>query len=443
MRPVRWIAALALVAFATAPVVASADDMSDADMREQMQVMQQRMKRMEDKLRDAERRAPAAPAAANDCFFCTIEFEGWISASYMWNTEGFSDHVNGQDLGGFNAGVVPAYPFRPDHNSFSVDQVWMGMERAISADQRAGFRLDFVFGKTADLLNGAGPFPGTEDGFSGSAEDFHMYQAYIQYLAPLGEGVEFKFGKFATLIGAEVVQSPQNYNVTRSNLYNLFQPITHTGIMATASFWEGGTTSLGLSNETRSFPSRDIDLNNNKAILWQVGHQFNDTLFASFNGAFGDADSGAGFDAPSGDKETILDVVVTWDPTDKFSGYFNFDYLKNDAGNTTEGFGFATAGRYSLTEKLGLAGRAEWLQLGADGINDDDMQLFGLTGTLDYLLTQNLMVRGEVRWDQRTGGDIGNLFFESGGATRGVPGGGQEVSKQNQVVIGAEVIYTF
>ncbi|MBW2373183.1 MAG: hypothetical protein JRF70_11660, partial [Deltaproteobacteria bacterium] len=87
MRSVRWIAALVLVAFATTPVVASADDMSDADMREQMQIMQQRMKRMEDKLRDAERRAPAA-APASDCFFCSIEFEGWISASYIWNTRG-------------------------------------------------------------------------------------------------------------------------------------------------------------------------------------------------------------------------------------------------------------------------------------------------------------------------------------------------------------------
>ncbi len=438
MRFVRWIAALVVVAFATMPVVSSADDMSDADMREQMQIMQQRMKRMEDKLRDAERRAPAAPAAADDCFFCTIEFEGWISASYMWNSEGFDDHVNGQDLGGFNNGAVPSYPFKPDHNSFAVDQVWLGMERPISAEQRAGFRLDFVFGKTGDLLS-----DGAQDGLSGSSNDFHLYQAYIQYLAPLGEGVEFKFGKFSTLIGAEVVQAPQNYNITRSNLYNLFQPITNTGILATASLWEGGTTSFGLVNETRSFTSRDIDLNNNKAIVWQVGHQLNDAIFASFNGTFGDADSGAGFDSPSGDKETILDVVVTWDPNDKFSSYFNFDYLKNDAANTTEGVGFAAAGRYALTEKMGLAGRAEWLQLGSDGFDNDDLQLFGLTGTVDYLLTGNLMVRGEVRWDQRTGGDIGNIYFESGGATRGVPGGGQEVTKQNQVVVGAEVIYTF
>ena len=60
MRAVRLIAALAMVVFATTPVVATADELSDADMREQMQIMQQRMKRMEDKLRDAERRAPAA-----------------------------------------------------------------------------------------------------------------------------------------------------------------------------------------------------------------------------------------------------------------------------------------------------------------------------------------------------------------------------------------------
>jgi len=443
MRSVRWIAALVLVAFATTPVVASADDMSDADMREQMQIMQQRMKRMEDKLRDAERRAPAA-APASDCFFCSIEFEGWISASYMWNTEGF-DGINGQDLGGFNVGGGPTfpttvYPFRPDHNSFSVDQVWLGMERPVSADQRAGFRLDFVFGKTADILNGG------SDGFSGSQNDFHMYQAYIQYLAPIGEGVEFKFGKFATLIGAEVVQSPSNYNITRSNLFQLFQPITHTGIMATASLWEGGTTSFGLVNETRSFPSRDIDINNNKALTWQVGHQINDMLFASFNGAWGDADSGSGFDTPSGDKEVIIDFVLNYDPNEKFSSYVNLDYLKNEGGTpltprgATEGWGIATAGRYALTDKLGVSGRFEYTGLEFDS---NDVNLLGLTGTVDYLLTGNLMVRGEVRYDQTLGGDITQVFFQSGGATRGVPGGGQEATANNQVTLGAEVIYTF
>lgn len=441
MRSVRWIAALVLVAFATTPVVARADDMSDADMREQMQIMQQRMKRMEDKLRDAERRAPAA-APASDCFFCSIEFEGWIAASYMWNTRGF-DGIEGQDLGGMNSGrgFGPLAPFHGDHNSFSVDQVWMGMERPVSADQRAGFRLDFLVGKTGELAAGG------NDGFSGGSTDFHLFQAYIQYLAPIGEGVEFKFGKFATLIGAEVTQATGNFNITRGNLFNLFQPITNTGILATASFWEGGTTSVGFVNETRSFTSRDVDLNNDKAFVWQVGHQFTDTMFASFNGTTGDSDSGRGIDTASGDQETILDFVLTWDPTEKLSTWANVDWLKSECNNCgpgqtsgdINGWGIAAAGRYALTDRLGLSSRVEYADL--DGVASEEFNVFGLTGTVDYLLTTNLTVRGEVRWDRSTGGQ--DEFLKSNNATRGVPGSGQTESATDQVLIGAEVIYTF
>lgn len=427
MRAVRWIAALAMVGFLAVPFVATADDMSDEDMQEQMRIMQQRMRRMEDQLRDAKRMAPAK-AAPSDCFFCSIEFEGWIAASYFYNTRGSTD----QDLGGFNAGGAPAYPFHPDHNSFSVDQIWLGMERPIDENQRAGFRLDFSFGKTGDILNGI------NDGASGSQNDFHIYQAYIQYLAPIGNGVELKFGKFGTLIGAEVAQTTANYNITRANLYNLFQPITHTGILATTSLWEGGSTSFGVVNETRAFTSRDIDFDNDKAMLWQVAHQVNDTLWASFNGTWGGADSGAGFDAPDGDQELILDWVITWDPTEDFSSYLNIDYLKNDAAGTTEGWGVASAGRYSLTEKMGVSGRIEYLDL---DFNQTDLQLFGLTGTLDYLLTSNLMVRGEVRYDQTFGGDLDQIFFSSGSPMRGI--GNQQLTETNQVTVGAEVVYTF
>jgi hypothetical protein len=420
-----------MVVFTAMPFVATADEISDEDMREQMRLMQQRMRRMEDQLADAKRMAPAK--APSDCFFCSIEFEGWIAASYFYNTRGSND----TDLGGFNSGAAPVYPFHPDHNSFSVDQIWLGMERPVNENQRAGFRLDFAFGKVGDILNGV------NDGASGSQNDFHIYQAYISYLAPLGEGVEFKFGKFGTLIGAEVAQTTANYNITRSNLYNLFQPITHTGILATTSLWEGGTTSFGVVNETRAFTSRDIDLDNDKAMTWQVGHQINDATFISFNGAWGGGKSGspAGFATPDGEKELIIDIVATWDPTEKFSSYVNFDFIDNEAAGAPEGWGLATAGRYAFTDRMGVAGRIEYADL--EFGSNNDLNLFGLTGTLDYLLTTNLMLRGEVRYDQTFGGDIDDAFFSSGGATRRTPGGGQQLTETNQVTVGAEVVYTF
>ena len=53
----------------------------------------------------------------------------------------------------------------------------------------------------------------------------------MQYLAPIGDGVTFKVGKFATPIGNEVAQTVYNWNITRGNVYNLLEPIDHIGII--------------------------------------------------------------------------------------------------------------------------------------------------------------------------------------------------------------------
>ena len=72
-----------------------------------------------------------------DCFFCSLEVSGHVAANYFYNFE----NADGRDNGGINAGGVPAYPFTPDSNSFTLDQVWIGIERPVSEDERAGFRV--------------------------------------------------------------------------------------------------------------------------------------------------------------------------------------------------------------------------------------------------------------------------------------------------------------
>ena len=53
---------------------------------------------------------------------------------------------------------------------------------------RAGFRADIAFGKTASVL---GNSQGTaDDGLSLDETDLEVYQAYVQYLAPIAEEAE-------------------------------------------------------------------------------------------------------------------------------------------------------------------------------------------------------------------------------------------------------------
>lgn len=450
----RWTAALtALAMLAVAPSLAVAADEVEA----QLQQMQQRLQQMEDRLQatseeldDANTRADEqaqmieragllearGDSSGLSGFLSSLELGGWVAASYFYNF----DDPDGEDLSGANVGGVPAYPFHPDANSFSLDQLWFEIERPATEDHRGGFRADIVYGKTAGILSG--DF-GSGDGFSGN--DLELYQGYVQYLAPIGEGVHLKFGKFATVIGAEVAQSPYNFNITRGNVYNLFQPITHTGILGSTDIAEGVSLSLGFVNETRSFPAADIDLNKNKAGLWSVAWS-GDNMGASFNGAYGSADSGAGTNTPAGDKELILDLIFNWDPTDDISTYVNADYIDTEnstfsgSAGDTDGWGIAWGTRVALTETTGIALRTEYADLSTDptsGGSDIDLEIFGATVTVDHKLTDHLLARAEARYDNVRSSDGTSFdFYDS-------VGGSMVMDEGDQVTAGVEVIYSF
>jgi hypothetical protein len=428
-----------LVAAALALLCTGAAQAASSDeVQVQLQAMQDRMNQMEDQLQATTDQLSAANQRIESqqvvisrveedtratsglaSFLDTLEIGGWMSASYFYN---FND-PDGVLLPGSNTGGF-AYPFRPDANSFSLDQFWLELERPVNEENRAGFRADIVYGKTSGLTSGnAGA-----DGFSGN--DFDLYQGYIQYLAPMGEGVEFKFGKFATTIGAEVAQAPQNFNITRGHVYNLFQPITHTGILASTNVG-GADVSLGFVNETRSFPAADIDLNKDKAVIWSVGSG-NEVISWSFNGTYGASDSGQGGNTPAGDRETILDLILTYSPSDQFTTYVNADYIDSENSwfdGEFDGYGISWGSRYAFTERTGGALRLEYVDLDFD--QGGDFEVWGITTTVDHALTEQLMLRGEVRYDNVADG--GDPFVDED-----MPFG-----EDDQITAGVEVIYSF
>jgi hypothetical protein len=456
------------------PVASSADD-----VQEQLRQMQDRMTQMEDRLQattdqldDANDRVerqqelidrsglaelrPGTSGLAS--FLDTLEIGGWVAGSYFYNF----NEPNGESLAGANAGATGfAYPFHPDANSFSVDQLWFELERPVDESNRAGFRADITFGKTASVL---GSSQGTaSDGLSLDETDLEVYQAYVQYLAPIAEGVTFKFGKFGTTIGTEVAPTIYNWNITRGNVYNLFEPITHVGIIANMPFAEYFDVSLGYVNEDVS--DVDIDLNRNKGVLWRLGFT-QETFSLAFNGVWGSTNSALGTTIVGGsafgegalesDKEHIFNLIFTWDPLETFSMWINADYRTVEIeqvdslealfpGDSVDGWGVAVAGRAALTERLGLALRGEYVddqdsfftRLGTSGFANpgDATKIFSVTSTLDYSLTEKLLVRGELRYDvadvQGTNDDAVYQDDEAG------------EFEDDQMVAGVEVVYKF
>ena len=87
-----------------------------------------------------------------------------------------------------------------------------------------GFRTDINFGKAADL-NAA-----FEPASDGKEIYKHVEQAYVSLLT--GK-VQWDAGKFVTPMVAEVIESQDNWNYTRSILFGYAIPFYHVGLRGT------------------------------------------------------------------------------------------------------------------------------------------------------------------------------------------------------------------
>jgi hypothetical protein len=215
--------------------------------------------------------------------------------------------------------------------------------------------------------------------------------------------------------------------------------VTHTGVSFSSAVTDEISVIFGVVNEVYSdtFTSSD----NDKAYYGQFsygGDAFgvkvgvitgNDSASAS-----GGGDTCSGADC----AVTVVDVVLTADPTDDISLWANLDYVNNSGDDyfaNGQAFGIAFAGRFALTDKTGVASRIEYVTKDEDFIGSgatDDVNIFSLTGTVDHSLTDNLVVRGEIRWDHSF--EDSSLAFSPAQATP---------NDEDQVILMAEIYYAF
>ncbi len=468
-----------LVASAVAALAFPQLAMADQNIEEQLRLMNERMSQLEDQLQATkdelddsrgtiERQQELIEKAdigegegksGLDDFFTKIEIGGWVATSWFYNFNNPRDtnsFANAGTFAGIGAGVgtAPAfYPYHPDHNTFQLDQFWIEMEKPVTEESRAGFRVDMVYGKTAGLLNGALLDYITND----SASEFNLFQAYVQYLIPWG-GITLKAGKFATIVGAEVPQTVYNFNITRGNLFNLLQPVTHYGILLegdVGSFnWKIGAVNDGNCNEViGNCSGTDPDFNDAKSLIASAGYS-GETFSVATSIIWGVDDDGIDPDGiqqtgDSGFGETgLVDLLLTWDPTERISTWLNFNYKWvpdslsrnfgfNDGGDA---WGIAMAARLGLTETIGFAVRGEFLMdsNAVIGFAEGDSEVSGITGTLDWTITDGLVAKAEIRWDSVTisdGRDESVFINNNKGATR--------FTRSDQLVGGVELTYQF
>lgn len=277
--------------------------------------------------------------------------------------------------------------FDTDANTLNLDLFELVLEKD-APEGGVGFRLVLDYGDVAESIGSSG--------LGSTSDEFDLQQAYVSLNAPLGiSGLSLNIGKFATLLGYEVIQSKDNFNTSRSFLFGYAIPFTHTGILASYVLNDTLDFNLGVVNGWDNVK----DNNDAKTVLGRVGITPYEDLSIGITGIYG-----AEQDNSNGNKRGVVDVVATWEATDKLTLGLNYDYGYEEDG-ISEGqsaiwWGKAVYAHYQLMDKWALAARVELFDDEDGARTGTAQQLWEITMTNDYNLYDNLLLRLEYRHDE-------------------------------------------
>lgn len=449
------------VAVATSTILVASVAAADP-VQEQLRLMEQRMAEMEDRLEATSENLKTAEAtvekqqavlteaglaegadgarSAVGTFLQQVDVSGLVAASYNHRLLGDGDS---------NLSIGDSFRHR-NADSFSLDQLWLALDKPVNDESRGGFHTDLLYGESARAMRnsvvGQPLSGGTPDGSSG--DDFYLFSAYVSYLAPIGNGVRFDLGKRDTLMGIERIKTNVNYNITQGRVFGLI-PITNTGLLAQTNLTDQVSIAAGVFNDV--YADTSIDDSRRKAYFSQIAYKGDMFGFKVDSMVGKNSSSGLqnelGGDC-SGDSEcqtVVLDSVATAQLSDDFEAWFQFVWQRHfgDAlvreGDT---HAFATAGRFHVTEDTSFAGRLEYLRaennhniaIGGD-LDGGYSEVVTATFTGAHALTDDLMLRAEIRYDENLTKNVGPFAIDNQTGDLG--------SRNHQLLGIAELYYEF
>jgi hypothetical protein len=270
-----------------------------------------------------------------------------------------------------------------------------------------GYGLVVTAGIDSQKLHAIGIFRDEDDAFPfRNTRKYDLQEAYVAGRIPVGNGLTLKAGKWVTLLGYEVIESPNNLNFSRSFLFTFAIPLTHVGALATYPV----TDWLGVS--AGPVLGWDVADDTNGKLSWtgQIAVTPRKDLTASFQWITGPEQP------DQGERRTVFDLVVNYTGIKALTLGLNVDYGREedepslvDAGTrrTAEAtwWGWAAYAAYDWTEQLRAALRLEYFQDSA-GVRTlavgagSKVSLYSVTATLQYRIWRGLVGRLEYRHDQ-------------------------------------------
>lgn len=302
-----------------------------------------------------------------------------------------------------------------DENGFQLTQGNLHIEK----DGTVGFVTDLNVGQVANSISNVTHYSIFAGG-GPAGQWFDPTQYYLTYTAPIGSGLSIAAGRFVTLLGEEIIPTyqSQNFNESRGLLFNLGEPLTHTGIRASYTINDYVAVTGGLNNGwddpaalNNGGPTAEGELslnNKDKSVALVV------------NGIIGSQS----FDK-SNSTQLAIDPIFTWKPAFIPNTTLASEYLYgSEDGQVIDNHsaswqGFAQYVVYDWNE-WEFATRGEFFkdQDGArSGPNVNGViqskTLWEITQTITYKVpgVTGLLLRGEYRHDASSSPDFGNNDF--------------------------------
>lgn len=289
-------------------------------------------------------------------------------------------------------------------NSFSINQANIVVERLpqASAGERFGGRIDLQFGQATETLQGS------------SSNELRpqiwrsVFQAYGSYLAPIGTGLEFDFGKWSSSLGVEGNYTKDQVNYSRSYLFD-YLPFYHTGLRANYNLTPRINVAYWLVNgaqqteDFNGFKSQAFILTLKPAskLTWNVNYYFGQEQPDVIASSTGENPTQSINPTPNG-REHIFDTYATWNATPRFTLVGEADYVVNRVYSYSPPKHVAAGAftiKYALPHNYNIAARAEYFDDRGGLFSGSTRALNEFTFTFDRQIEPGFLARAEYRRD--------------------------------------------
>ncbi len=388
------------------------------DLKAEIAALKDRLNQLENRLTQTEQISAAQkalPPTAGEIpsWVQNLQLSGFVDASYVYNTQSPENRANSLRV------------FDTEANGFQPHAFELVIQKPVSEESRVGFRADLDVGEDAEVVGLV------TTGLGSTTDELDLQQAYAEALLPIGNGLNVKFGKFVTSHGAEVIESKDNWNFSRSYLFGYAIPFTHTGVRLSYPFADWLTMLFGVNQ------GWDVvdDNNTGKSLEWQATLTPIDRWFLSVTGMHGPEQT-----SDNRDDRHLLDVVLGYNPTDKLSFKLNYDFgheadaVSESPAENASWHGLAAYGRYQFSDWYAVALRGEYFA-DFDGVRTNvrttngvtDLRVWELTLANEFKVYKDLLARLEYRPDHAS-----DNVFNAGSST-----------DNTQDTFGLELIYPF